>query len=413
MDTALKSSLWTDLAIVITGRAFGQGILFLSTLYCAAFFDPSAFGLLGLFTAIVAILAQLSAGRCDVIALACKTKHGTKRFIGLSYKLNLIVFSLLIVFSGLAVAMGAALIWLALPFAVIANSVIQYILPAQMTSIGQRQHASRPIGLSAASTALFQVLAAWVSPTANALILTRMAGPTIGGVSAWQECLQGFRYAMKTKLTARIVKPVWRELTLGGPSAIMTILGFQVPVYFLTALDEMDQVGYYWLGFNLLLTPYLVVAASFRPIFARLVVEKIKLDGADDFLRWATVWAVLVGFASAFGLALGAHYIIEIALGSAWAASQPFVTSVAIMMVGLIATTPLNAAATALRQRRAALIINAAQLVMRAIAIAAAYALTQDTVIAIQAFAITSLTLSFLYCAVMVWPAYRASGAAP
>ncbi|NSX53869.1 lipopolysaccharide biosynthesis protein [Parasulfitobacter algicola] len=402
MTNANGSNGLKDLFAVASNRAFGQIILFLSTLYCTTFFDPAAFGALGLFMSVVALLVQFTSGRADAVALASKQPNTARRYIGISYRLNGLFFLLIATVCVFAILGGANPIWGLLPISILITSLVQYVLPAQITLLGHARKAARPVGIASCITGFVQVLTAFLWPTTTALILSRVTGNVVGATAVFRSLREGMGFARTHKLTRRNLRPVKREFMLGAPSATLTILGFQIPVYLLSFWGQPELVGYYWFGFNLLLTPYLVIAASFRPLFARQVIGKIKQGAASQFMLKSTGIAIVLGVVFSAGMTFLALSIIALFLPSTWAPAVLFTQAIALMLVGLIATTPLNAAATALRIQQQALWFNFAQLCLRTVALILTYWLTNDAILAVFVFAAVSLTLSLGYCALIM-----------
>lgn len=404
-----------DMATVIASRAAGQGLLLAATLYVTPFIAPETFGYVGLFTSVVAIASQLSSGRAEAVALAARRSGGGARFIALAYRINLVVFALLaaVALVGQAVVGGALarVMLVAFPVCVLFQSLNQYVLPAQITLSGRAGAAGRQIGVAAAVTAGLQVAAAHLWPFAAALIGARALGQGAGALSVWPFVRAGVGQALTRGAGSRLRRrPVWREFSLSAPSAILTILAFQVPAYVFGWFGLIAEVGLFWLGFNLLFTPYLVISASVRPILLRRISAAPRGAGLVGLLRRACLAGAVVGGGLAIGVAGVTWFGIGMFLGPDWMGARQVTLALAVIVVGLSLQLPLTAAVPAIRAQRPNFAMNVTQLVLRAAVLIGALWLGAAPVVALLAMALASLAISVGYTVLMLrWLGRRAA----
>ncbi|MCG7575056.1 hypothetical protein MHM39_15915 [Phaeobacter sp. CNT1-3] len=385
------------------GRAAGQALLLLSTLYVTPFIGPREFGYVGLFTSTVAIASQLTSGRAEAVALASRSKHGKAHFIAIAYALNLMAFGVLVVIGLVAqFFVSEHLVSIALllfPIAVLMQSLNQYVLPAQITMEGRKSRSGRQVGVAAAATSVFQVLAAHFAPTATALMTARSLGQTLGGVSAFGFVASGVgrARAVLSNWSWRRLQPIWREFLLSSPSAILTILAFQLPVYLFGFFGLVDEVGLFWLGFNLLFTPYLVISASIRPLFLDNVSRVLSGHELKPMLRKFCLYGGIGGGALSLGVSLMSWFVIARFLPEQWMDAREFVVALAIIVIGLSIALPFNAAVPALRSQRPNFAMNLIQLIARAVALFIPLSVGASPATALFAMAFTSLLVSLGY----------------
>lgn len=397
-----------DVFAVMASRAAGQAVLLASTLYVTPFIGPREFGFVGLFTATASIVCQVTSGRAEAVGLAARSPRGGRFFIGLAYVFNFAAFVVL-----MALALGAQVFVatpelrfaiLLFPVAVLLQSLNQYVLPAQITHQGRNKLAGRQVGIAAAVTAAGQVLAAHILPTSGALIFARAGGQAVGSFSALQFLRTGVAQAraLVANWSWRRIRPVYRELFLSAPSAILTVLAFQVPVYFFAMFGLVEQIGLFWLGFNLLFTPYLVISASIRPIFLRNVSRVVYGPELIPTLRRASILGAVLGGGLAFCVAAVAWVFIGQLLPPEWLTAREFTVALAIMIVGLSAALPFNAAVPALRSQRPNFVMNLIQLGARAGVLFAALWAGWGPAHGLFAMAVVSLIISLGYVVIML-----------
>jgi O-antigen/teichoic acid export membrane protein len=407
MSRSSPGSFAVDLVLVMSNRALGQVLLLGSTLYCARYFAPADFGLAGLFSASIAVLSQLTSGRSEAVALAVRQGRAARHFIMLAYLANLSFFAaaslvaVAIILSGLAGQQWHLIA--ALPLAVMFMSVNQYVLPAQMTLLNAKRAAGRQVGVASAMTALLQFAAAFFWPTSAALVLARTAGPAFGTASVAQFVRQGLADVWRhgPRVSRRYVRPVWREFCYSAPASILTVVGFQLPVFYLSWSGATEQVAFYWLGFNLLLVPYLVFSSSFRPLFLRLIVTRLNTPGLARFMARSSLIAFVGGCIISVLLAAVSWELVLRYLPPEWAEARFYTSALALMLIGQVTTMPINAAVSALRTQRANLVFNVVQTFARAIALGVGDLHGLNMTEVVLAFSAVSCATSFAYVVLM------------
>ncbi len=398
-----KGSPAVDLLLITFGRSLGQLVLFASTVYCASFYGPEAFGVAGIFASLVSIASQVTGLRSETVALSSRGRRSSEVFISISYLSN-IAFLAVLLPSSVAYAVANwdsdyAFTLLFAPLAAFFISINQFILPAQLAIAGRQRNYGRVAGLTSTATAILQTLGAWFWPIAPALIFARTFGPIGGTLTVPGELWTGLKgaWAIKARLQMRYLRPVLHEFLYQVPAAIISTLAFQIPVYFFGLLGLSSSTGAYWFSFNLIFLPYLIVASSFRPIYVRQVVAKIPQGDAVPFVLQTTLWAALVGVITALGVAVSSWFIVTRFLGEEWREAAEFSVVLSILLAGLVVQTPITACSSALKLQRANLIYNVVQVVVRMIALVLSYWITQSTLWSVAAFSISALAVCLLY----------------
>jgi len=403
----MRDLLW-PIATVAGGRAFGQAVIFLSTLFAARYFSPSDFGQVGLFTSIVALGAAASGLRLEIRAQVTHLPTTKATFFALAYLANGLFMvaayaglGVYAVASGKGVSPYAALV----PLAIFATSLNLYILPAQ------NAHPPRPrtVGLMAQVNAwviaITQVLAALFLPNPLLLAAARTAGPAFGSLVALRsikEAVGSIRH-LSIKRALRLVRTSYKEMVLGLPANAISTVAFQIPVYVFSARGMSDETGIYWFAFNLLFSPYTVISSSLRPIYLAKIRNTRRRERYHYLLK-STLMAYGLGVAFVLLAAVPSFIITRFFLDPEWLRSSTYVLLLCPMLACLVGTLPLSASVSITNQQSANLIYNIAQVGLRATAMISTLYVFHDGAWAITAFSLVSMVVSIVFT---VWSLAR------
>lgn len=392
-----------DVLVITIGRSTGHLFLFASTIYCARILAPESFGVAGIFASIVSMASQVTGLRGEAVALSSRGSRTSSAYIGIAYLFNtyFLAAGMVVVFLYFALNQGNeyAVMTLFVPLAAFLSSINQFVLPAQLALSGKQRLYGRVAGITSVSTAIFQVVGAWFWPTASSLALARTAGP-MGGLATIVPYLRvGFISAwnIRRRLRRRILRPVLHELAYQAPAAMLSTLAFQIPTYIFGIMGQAEATGSYWLSFNLMFLPYLIVASSFRPIYVRLVVARLPGQAAADYVVRSTKYAALLGVVVAVLVAIGSSLAVTHLLGGQWGEASGFASVLSVMLAGLIVQTPITAAVSALKLQRLNLFYNMVHVVVRLVAFSVTYLLTESALLAVAAFAVSALVVCVGY----------------
>lgn len=374
----VKSRSFRDIGTVAVSRAAGQIVLFSSTIISAKFYGPEAFGVAGVFTAVALLFSQGTSLRSEAVALSSRGERTSSFYIQISYASN--ALCLLVAYPFLYIwrtyfhdIFWSPILWL-LPVLVVALSLSQFVLPAHLTLIHRQRLAGRLAACTAISTAAFQIIGGLAFPSGGTLVVARTLGAFTGLLSVVTPSI--FR-SLRTRLSRnsfsrRLFRPVWRELIYSLPASLLSTVSFQLPIYALTILGDSAAAGAYWFAFNLIFAPYLVVAASFRPIFARMALENVRRGEMATYVRSVTVWALWLGLAAGVISAPLCLAVVGYLMPTAWAEAAGYAAWLCALLGGLIALTPFTAASSAMKLQKSNFIYNLVQVVGRSLALATA-----------------------------------------
>jgi|GEM_PF-2177831 len=389
---------------LIAQRGSAQGFVFLSTLFTAKYATPEVFGQVGLFTSLCSFFSMGAGLRLEIRGLVCKRQQTRERFLAMAYAANLFFFAagMAVVAACFAVANPPTWLWL-VPTGILLWSLIQYVLPAQNSSAGELRKLGWMNQVIAAVTSGGQILAAIFLPSTGALIGSRLSGWGAGAMFMVGHVRRGLRQMAKLRLVdaKRILRSSRREILFGVPASIVSVAALQVPVYVLTFYSKQSYVGLYWLAFNLLFVPYLIVASSTRPIFLRSVAQWRGSKHAHAKMKTLTLLSLLGGGLVSGALAFACWVVVRFFLGPEWQEAANFAIALSMLLATLIMQTPLSFAISAFDLQRANLIAGVVQVGARFLAMAVSLQISDSAITAMISFSLASALTYIgyaLYC---------------
>lgn len=394
-----------DLASIvglILHRSSAQGVLFLSTIFAAKFATPETFGQVGLFSSICSFFSMVSSLRLEVRGLVCRREASRRKFFGLAYASNLLFFCVFALGISVFVALWPSPIWFwLLPVGVLLSSLVLHVIPAQQSSLIQLRRLGWMNQLVAISTSLAQGAAAIFAPTAIALIASRLLGWLAGCVLMKGVVVEGVCAAntIKRKDVLRLLRSSSHEIGYGVVASVVSVVTLQVPVYVFSLYERGAEAGIYWLSFNLLFVPYLIIYGSVRPVFLRRASSWRGSNVAYEKVRRLTLYSILAGGAMASALAAVCWLMADWLLPPQWNGVGDFVLALAPLLCALIAQTPISYSISVFGLQRFNLIGGIALFAGRSAAMIAALYFTDDPVAGLVAF---SLVSALIYAAYIV-----------
>ena len=268
-------SIARNLAVVGGGTALGQGSIVLAAPVLARLYDPQAFGLLSIYTAVISVLLAVASFRFDLAIPTADDAGEAVHLLGLSVILGIVssaVVGLVVLVWGdnLAAALGAAefrrFLWL-LPVGLLIASVAQAlsswaVYQRAFSALG-RMRAIQGVGQGVVQAALGLLR---VGPVG--LLLGDAAGRAFGTEQLFRVLLGTLR---STELSARTMvrhaRARWSFARVMTAASLLNMLSLQVPFLLIPALFDLASSGQYFLAYRMLVLPAALVAAAVNQVF--------------------------------------------------------------------------------------------------------------------------------------------------
>lgn len=380
-------------------RGGAQGIVFISTMFATKYFLPEDFGLVGLFTSICSFLALASGFRFEIRGLVCKQELSREKFISMAYLTNVLFFTVFLSFSLLLYIFNIVRIWfLLIPFGVFLFSLIQYILPAQNSKIHQFKKLGWMTQFVAIITAGGQFFGALFFPSVWILIFSRIFAWLFGLIYMHKSVYAGFKNIPKIGQNnfKKIFKVSKKEILYGIPAALVSVVTLQIPAYIYGIYEMKSEVGIYWLAFNLMFMPYLIISSSIRPIFIRHLSSN-NIKDKFQFLLKSTLASTALGFIFALLINIIMYILCKYYFPEDWSASIDYTLALSLLLISLFSQTCLSFSIPIFNLQGFNFIGNILQVLSRILVMLLILILYKNPIFAIWGFSIVSFIGYVLY----------------
>lgn len=325
-------------------RGGAQGIVFISTIFATKYFLPEDFGLVGLFTSICSFLALASGFRFEIRSLVCKQELSREKFISMAYLVNLLFFLVFFSLSLLLYILSIVKAWfLLIPFSVFFFSLIQYILPAQNSKIHHLKKLGVMTQFIAIIIAVGQFLGALFFQNVWILIFSRIVAWLFGLIYMRKSVCVGLKNIQKIGLHnfKKIFRVCRKEILYGIPAALFSVVTLQIPAYIYGIYDMESEVGIYWLAFNLMFMPYLIISSSIRPIFIRHLSSH-NVENKFKFLLKYTLVSTALGCIFSLLINIIMYILCKYYFPEDWSNSINYTLALSFLLVSLFSQTCLS-----------------------------------------------------------------------
>lgn len=366
------STMFRQTVSVASARALAQALILLTTIVTAKFFHSADFGRIAVFVALSQLAGMLVSFRIENVAIVRVHPQIRLQVFRLAYLSSLagtlVISPILAWYSFHSGAFSAAVAAL-FPIYVLLTSVTTYIWPQHLTSEHQISRLNTVIIINAVVSGALQIIVALVDPVADLLIAVRVFASLLAGLCAvhiLRVTFRGFSWRRdftNLKRAARLATP---EIRLSLPTNLMFALSLQLPILALTFVGRASDAGLFWLASTLVIVPYSVVAASFRPIFVREMARQCRTAASlAEYLTRATLYAAVIGIAGSIAVFFGCWVLIRFFLGPVWLPALDLAAWMSVLLASLIMQTPLAAASTTLRAQADVMWQQAGHLILR------------------------------------------------
>ncbi len=402
-----RSIFVRNVLLVSGGTLFAQALLLLASPLLTRLYSAEAFGLLSLFTALVAIGSVLATLRYEMaIPLP---------------KLDTDAFGLIVVCLTSVVGISALVAIFLLVFADLWTNILGlsgkeyllYLVPIGMLGMGgyntfyywgvRRQDFStiaRTRILQSIGSISVQVIAGFLVPLPAALMVGQIVGQSLGigslargGGKQWIL----FSRQMVTRTPARMAAEYRRFPTFILPSALINVSSAQLPVLLLSRFFGSAVTGWYGLAFRVLQVPLSLVGQALGTVFfANSSAQHNEVVVTKQSLR---VFRTLVTLSLGPMLlaAIVAPELFAVLFGNDWHTAGLYAQLLMPWFFIVLVTSPLSSIVLMFGHQRGELLFQISLLVIRVVS------LLLGALIFTNAYA--ALTL-YAVCSTAAWVAY-------
>jgi len=411
----LQRPLIRDVAIVATGAATAQIVSFLFIPVITRLYGPEAYGLQGVFFALVGFLSTFAALNYPGAIVLPRSNAEAISLCRLS------------IWLGLAIALTTALVFFLfggrLLYVLNAESVANYIYLIPIMMLINVFVAVMRAWLSRNKAfriyAKFQVITAFIQgfskssaglyyPFAAVLIVTNVACTFLGVILTYVGWRSFARKSSKLTLPAVSASPM-KEMavkyqdfaTLRTPQVVINALSQNLPVLILSSFSGAGAAGQYALAFAALALPSNITGNSISSVFYPRISEVVR-DGQDaqNLIIKATAAMAGLAFIPFLLIALTGPWLFTLVFGADWGTAGEFAQWLSLWLFFQFITKPAITAIPALNIQRGLLIYELFSTAIKVIALWIGFAVYGSAIIAVALFSIVG---AIAYLCLILW----------
>lgn len=419
----LKSRLVRNVFLVATGKSLALIITFAFSPILTRLYGPEAFGVLGTFTASLAIATPIAALAYPIAIVLPPTDDDARALARLSLLIALCisaVFAVVVLIGGenLSAALGLSalqscvvLLPLAMFLAVVQDVMQQWAIRKKLFSLSARVSISQALLLN-----LAKLGAGLVLPLGATLITITTCGAALYAAQLWYAMVKAaspserillgkFGHSAFVKSVARkfIDFPLYR-----APQITINAFGQSLPVLMLMSLSGPAAAGFYSLSRSVLGVPVNLLGSSVGSVFYPRINEAIhNKENAFLLVLKATALLAAAGFAPFLIIAIFAPSLFSIAFGEEWTGAGEFARWLAVWLYFMLMNSPSNQTLPVLRRQGFYLIFSISTTCIRALALYLGYSIFNSDLAAVAIFSISGAVTNVALIVFVLYFCYR------
>lgn len=412
-----KSKFARNVAIVASGTAGAQAITMAFSPIITRLYGPEAFGVLGTFTAILAVLTPLAALSYPIAIVLPKRDADAlglaKLSLGIAVAMSLLAALILTLFKAPivnafnleAVESFILLLPLAMLFSAAMAVMSQWVIRKKLFKIKAKVAVLQALWLNTAKAGI-----GLFSPLAAVLVVLATVGSALHALMLWT----GVRKSPDGQLAeachdeaSRSKALAWRHRDFAyyrTPQIVLNAASQSMPVLMLASFFGPAAAGFYALGRMVLGMPTALVGQSVASVFYPRFNEAVHNgENASRFLGKATLALAAFGlFPFGFVVAVG-PWLFSFVFGDEWRTAGVYAQWLALWSYFGFMNRPSVGAIPVLGLQGLFLIYEAASVAFRAAALIAGFIVYDSALVAVALFSLASVVLNaFLIIATFV-----------
>ena len=373
--------------------ALGQGALVLAAPVLARLYDPSAFGVLSLYTAILSVLLVACSLRFDFAIPISRDPDEAVHLTVLSIAIALVLsvgVGVVVLFGGrqIADALGApglaGYLWV-LPIALFVAGISQ-----ALGSWGVYQRMFPAVGRMRAMQGLGQAVAQGSFGALRAGPFGLIAGDLVGRIAGTEQLIRPVGRAMRATgvtlaKTRRAAADRWSFARVMTLASLLNALSLQVPFLLIPGAFDLGSSGQYFLSYRMLVLPASLISAAVSQVFfGEAAHRRDDPRRLHDLAYNVAVSLFVVTIPMYVTVLVAGPALITAVFGSQWSDAGRYSQ---IMAPGLVlwgVANPISALLLVGRRERESLMFTAAELTLKTLTLcvgAAVHSLTVGLVL--------------------------------
>lgn len=365
----LAAPLIRNLAAVIGGTVIAQSIVFLFSPLITRIYSPEAFGLQGVFLALISVLWPVVALRYPMAIVVAESEAEVQGLIRLSLWIAASIAAAIALVIGLfrsrlAPLLGVeqldGLIWF-LPLALVLVAA-QDVMDFRAT----RAEAFRTIGMTSAVQALAvnsaRIIGGLVHPVASVLVIITSLSYGLQALLL-RTCVKIQSVPARTEPRPRATELLrkYRDFPLyRAPADVVNALAQATPVFLLSSLFSPAAAGLYVLARGAVNLPLNLIGSAAGNVFYARIAEKARRgEPLFPFVMKATLMQLAVPGGAVLLAALIFPDLFALVFGEEWRTSGHYARWMSLWVVGMLANIPSVRALPVIGRQKVHLLFNA------------------------------------------------------
>lgn len=415
-----------NVTIVASGTAAAQVITMAFSPLITRIYGPEAFGLLGIFQSLVAILAPIAALAYPIAIVLPKEDSEAKGLVKLSFLVSAAIFcavvvvmltggeKLLALLDSEAIAPYVMLIPLSMVFAAYMQIGQQWLIRKKQFAVTARVVVLQSFLLNSAKTVI-----GWVNPVGAVLIVLATLGQGFHAAMLWVGIKKSGTLTENTALKEpseiplkKLAKQYYDFPLYRTPQMFINAISQSLPVLMLASFFGPSSAGFYTICRTVLGMPSRLVGQAVGDVFYPRVTEAShRGEDVSRLILKATLALAAVGFLPFAVVVAFGPQLFSFVFGAEWVRAGEYARWMALWMFMGFINRPSVAAIATLSIQGFFLIFEFLSIGSRIIALAVGFLFFKNDVIAVALFALVGMLLNLFLISATLFRAKSLRGA--
>ncbi|MEN2996836.1 MAG: oligosaccharide flippase family protein [Acetomicrobium sp.] len=415
IQTFLRKPFVRNVTIVASGTAAAQGITMAFSPLITRIYGPEAFGLLGIFQSLVAILAPIAALAYPIAIVLPKEDSEAKGLVKLSFLVSAAIFcavvvvmltggeKLLALLDSEAIAPYVMLIPLSMVFAAYMQIGQQWLIRKKQFAIIARVAVLQSFLLNAAKTVI-----GWVNPGGAVLVMLATLGHGLHAAMLWVGIKKSGTFTRNLppqrtlQLSLKNLAKQYHDFPLyRTPQLFINATSQSLPTLMLASFFGPSSAGFYTICRTVLSMPSRLIGQAVGDVFYPRVTEAShRGEDVPKLILKATLALAAVGFLPFAVVVAFGPQLFAFVFGGEWRVAGEYARWISVWMFFQFINKPSVMAIPALKLQKFFLIYELFSTASKVLALFIGFSIFSSDIIAIALFSMFGV---FAYVFLIIW----------
>lgn len=410
-----QSKFVRNVIVVASGTAGAQVIGMAFSPFITRLYGPEAFGILGTFTAVLAILTPIAALTYPISIVLPKSDKHAKGLASLSMRLALMIslISFFVLFIGhdwliriLSLDAIKAFVYL-IPIALLLSAyqqiITQWLIRKKQFKVTARVAVFQALIVNVAKTGL-----GLLNPTSMMLVAVTVIGLLINGFLLKSGIKGKNDDLTRSKVNSgkmRVLASKYQDFPMyRAPQVLLNALSQSLPVLMLASLFGPASAGFYSIGMTVLGIPVTLIGQSVANVFLPKIAEA-KNNNNDLFklIYQSTLMLAVIGFIPFLIVIIFGPWLFSFVFGDAWGGAGEYAQWIATMTYFMLISRVAIVSIPVLNLQKEFLIFEIISIMIRASSLYLGISLSEEDLLGVAIFSLSSV---FIYIMIVIYVIY-------